>query len=184
MVAGDNRPCRLGRESDRGGAACNWFKALPGQVLAEDRRFLTEDHSFCALTGAIAVPAESDGSPSNATETRTGDIIVERNATNEKVSPSRDTRSGCIDRACWTMVGGLRRKQRMCADSLQPIRVRRAAEATRLVGCSDYGVWFDVRCQSRWYVHHLLYLSKRVPGNSRFGAESGDMAVIVGLYIE
>jgi hypothetical protein len=31
MVAGVNRPCRLGRESDRGGAACNWFKGLSGQ---------------------------------------------------------------------------------------------------------------------------------------------------------
>ena len=40
MVAGDNRPCRLGRESDRRGAACNWFKGLFGQVFGPRSQFL------------------------------------------------------------------------------------------------------------------------------------------------
>jgi hypothetical protein len=36
--------------------------------LAEDRRFLAEDHRFCALTNATSVTEESDGSPSNDTD--------------------------------------------------------------------------------------------------------------------
>jgi hypothetical protein len=45
-----------------GGGAARAFVASPDKFLAQDHRFLAEDNRFCALTSAISVTEESDGS--------------------------------------------------------------------------------------------------------------------------